>query len=294
MIVDGKAIASEIRARIRDGVAALARRPRLALIIVGEDPATAAFVRMKTRAAQEVGIEIVCKHFANDVPERTVADVLRELGTDERIDGIVIQLPLPPRFDVEQFTSLIPVEKDVDVLSREAIARFRKGELTVLPPVAGAVQAILEFAQIDVVGRDALVIGHGRLVGAPVALLLRHNHARVTVIDRPIADLAEYTKEADLLICGAGVPGLVQPKMLKKGVVLIDAGTSESGGSIVGDAAPSCADVASVFTPVPGGIGPLTVAMLLKNCLLLSRERAMRSPEESSHLNRQIRDERVS
>jgi methylenetetrahydrofolate dehydrogenase (NADP+)/methenyltetrahydrofolate cyclohydrolase len=266
MIVDGKAIAAELRARIRTAVGALPRHPKLALVIVGNERSTEAFVRVKSRAAAEVGIEILFERFHEDAKEADVAAVLERLAQDATVDGIVLQLPLPKRLDAQMLTSLIPVSKDVDVLSREAIAKFRMGELPILPPVAGAIQEILERSHVDVAGKDTLVIGHGRLVGAPVALLLRHNHAHVTVIDRPIADLATYTKEADIIISGAGVPGLIRPEMLREGVVLIDAGTSSDGGAIVGDAIGECAQKASVFTPVPGGVGPVTVAMLLKNC----------------------------
>jgi methylenetetrahydrofolate dehydrogenase (NADP+)/methenyltetrahydrofolate cyclohydrolase len=271
MLIDGKTIASEIRARVRDVVAMLPRRPRLALVIVGDDVSTNAFVRMKSRAAEEVGIEILKEQFPVCASEELICAALERLAVDAQVDGIVLQLPLPAHCSVERLTALIPVAKDVDVLSRAAIAKFRMGELPILPPVAGAIVEILERACVNVSGKDVLVLGHGRLVGAPVALLMRHNHAHLTVIDQPVADLTTYTKEADIIISGTGVAGLLRPEMLKKGVVLIDAGASEQGGTIVGDALPACAEVASVFTPVPGGVGPVTVAILLKNCALAAR-----------------------
>ena len=277
MIIDGKAIAADIRERVQTATLALPRVPALALVIVGDDPATARFVRMKSRMAGEVGIMVHEEHFASDAKEEDIADSLVRLGADMAIDGIVLQLPLPAHLSVDRLTALIPVAKDVDVLSSEAMAKFRMGELPVLPPFAGAVQAVLESAGIQVSGKDVLVIGHGRLVGAPVALLMRHNHAHLTVIDRPVEDLAVHTKEAEIIISGAGVPGLIRREMLTHGVVLIDAGTSEQGGAIVGDAMPDCADVSSVFTPVPGGIGPVTVAILLKNCVIAAQARASAS-----------------
>jgi methylenetetrahydrofolate dehydrogenase (NADP+)/methenyltetrahydrofolate cyclohydrolase len=273
MIVDGKAIAADIRTRIREAVAKLPRRPELSLLIVRNDPATETFVRMKTRAAEGVGIAIRIRRFSQDAKETDVREAITAESKDDAVDGIVLQLPLPESMDVDRLTSLIPIGKDVDVLSRDAMAKFREGTLSILPPVAGAVQEILKRNDVRVEGADALVVGHGRLVGAPAALLLRHMGAHVTVVDRPVAALESMTKDARIIVSGAGVPNLLRPEMLRDGVVLIDAGTSESGGTIVGDASPECVARASVFTPVPGGVGPITVAMLLRNCYLVSRER---------------------
>ena len=158
-----------------------------------------------------------------------------------------------------------------DVLSPDAIALFRKGELRILPPVASAIAEILNTHHISVVEKDVLIVGHGKLVGVPAAILMRHNGAHVTIIEKPTSALPQLTKEADIIVLGVGVPGLLRPSMVKKGVVILDAGTSETGGVLVGDADPECVTHASLFTPVPGGIGPVTVACLMQNIVMLSQ-----------------------
>ncbi len=198
-----------------------------------------------------------------------LVEALRNYGADALIDGVVVQLPLPAYIHVATILAAIPTEKDIDVLSPNAIAKYKNSALKILPPVAAAVQCILEQHAVSVVEKDVVILGNGRLVGAPVALLFRHNHAHVTVFDKPVQELAHVLRDADIVVSGVGKPGLVQPHMLKKGVVLIDAGTSESQGMLVGDVDPACAEHAALMTPVPGGVGPLTVVMLLKNACIM-------------------------
>lgn len=271
MIVDGNIVAKKVYEQIRAAVRTLPRAPTLAVVRVGNDSVTERFVRVKFQRAKEVGIAVREEYFDAHVEEERVADALKRLGADTSVDGIVLQLPLPAHLSVDRLIARIPVAKDIDALSHNSMAKFRTGELPILPPVAAAIQAILEFSGVEVMGKDVLIIGHGRLVGAPAALLMRHNHAHLTVIDRPVANLTAHTKEADIVISGAGTAGLIRPEMLKRGAVLIDAGTSEQSGTIVGDATADCATVCSVFTPVPGGVGPVTVAMLLKNCVIAAK-----------------------
>ncbi len=273
MIVDGRAIAQDLIAKIRTAVAQLPRPPKLAIVISGDDPASRQFVRIKVRRAAEVGIETVVSDLAATAGKQAIIDAIEGYATDEEVDGIVLQLPLPSGLTPEVVVSHIPKEKDIDFLRSDALVGVRTAEAKILPPVAGAIMEILEHTHVDVAGKEVLVLGHGRLVGAPAALLMRHNQAHVTVIDQPVADLAVCSREADVIISGAGKTGIVRPEMLKDGVVLIDAGTSESGGSVKGDIDPHCASKASVYTPVPGGVGPITVAILLKNCYLVSRKR---------------------
>ncbi len=270
MIIDGKILASNILRRVAESITTLPRPPRLAVVLMGDNPAITSFVAIKRRKAKEVGAEFSEHALPPEASTDDICRLLSELAGDHSVDGIVVQLPLLPHVDTPHVLDILPPEKDVDVLSHKAMAAFRKGESPVLPPVAGAIQAILEDAHYDVSGKDVLVLGHGRLVGAPAALFLRHNHAHVTVVDQPTQDLAVFTREADVIVSGVGMPGLLTPDMLKDGVVLIDAGTSESAGKIVGDADGACAERATLFTPVPGGVGPVTVAILFKNLVLLA------------------------
>lgn len=271
MLIDGKAIAEDIREKTARAVRGFPVPPALAIVVVGENPVIESFVRIKKRVGEALGIPVVERRFPGDTPAETLIPDIRELAEDRTIAGIIIQLPLPPHLEPQKILDAVPPEKDVDMLSVESMARFRKGISPILPPVAGAIQEILERNGVAVAGKEVLIIGRGRLVGAPAELLFRHNNAHVTVVGRGVAQMNELLKEADIIVSGAGEPGLLKPEMLKQGVVVIDAGTSESGGKIVGDADPKCGEVASVFTPVPGGVGPIAVALIFKNLLVLAK-----------------------
>jgi len=253
MIVNGKQIAEGVYARL----------PREALklgIIVGEkNPVIDSFVAIKGKAAKKLGIELVRVELLQGVTTNDAVSAVRLLA--EKTDGIIVQLPLPASMDVEVVLSAIPPGKDVDGISPAPLVR---------PPVAEAVAEILITCEIDPKGLTAVVVGAGRLVGAPVAALLALLGAEVSVLTH--GDSMDALKEADIVVLGAGQPGLVQPEHLKDGVVLIDAGTSETGGKLAGDADPACADIASVFTPVPGGVGPIAVAMIFKNLFKLAEK----------------------
>lgn len=273
--VSGRQIAQEWEKSLQHAVSLLQIPPKLALIVVGNDPAMLSFVRLKKSRASEIGILVTESVFPSHVTTEELADCVRAYAVDDTIDGIVVQMPLPAHVALDEVLSLIPVSKDVDVLSLSAMALFRQDELPIAPPVALAVQEICTRYEIVIEDADVLVLGHGRLVGAPVAVWLRHNGARVTVVDRPVARLEEFTKEAEVIISGVGTPCLVRPEHILPGVVLIDAGTSESEGELRGDIDPACQSLARVMTPVPGGVGPITVMMLFRNLVVLAeRSRA--------------------
>jgi methylenetetrahydrofolate dehydrogenase (NADP+)/methenyltetrahydrofolate cyclohydrolase len=189
-------------------------------------------------------------------------------------DAVIVQLPLPEGVNQEELLNSIPVEKDADVLSRAARERFEKGEEgALLPPVVGAIREILQSGNVAIAGKRAVVIGAGFLVGGPVAKWLRQQGADVEVltIESSNEALVAALAEADIIVSGTGSPGLIMPDMIKQGLALIDAGTSESNGKIVGDADPACADKCSLFTPVPGGVGPIAVACLFENAVCQTR-----------------------
>lgn len=247
MLVDGKAIAEDILSSLekeRGNFGALT----LGLVMGEADAATESFIKIKSRAAERLGIEV--KRFGPEEFEKAL-----------ECTGVIVQLPLPGG---EELLSRLPGKKDLDALG---------GGPQVLAPVAGAVAEILARTGVDPKGKKAVVVGAGRLVGAPTAAMLRAKGADVSVITQTRGSL-EDLKTADIVVLGAGEPGLIKPEMLKQGVVLIDAGTSESSGKLAGDADPSCAQVASVFTPVPGGVGPIAVAMIFKNLFSLAKKEA--------------------
>ncbi len=265
--IQGRKIATRILADIREAVETLARPPRLRVIAVGTNAVTASYVRMKERRAADVGILFTQENLPESISPREFIARIRT-GAE---DALVVQLPLPPSQDTETFLAAIPEEKDADVLSPAAFARFARGEKNALiPPVAFAVQQILADAHIDPAGTRAVVVGDGRLVGKPVAAWLIQKGADVRVITRERGSLSADLPQARIIVSGTGSPHLIKPWHIAAGAVLIDAGTAESDGVIVGDIDPACEGKASVFTPVPGGVGPLTIAGLLANVVSLA------------------------
>ena len=245
MLIDGKAIAEEILVsleRERNAFGALT----LGLVMGEADAATESFIKIKSRAAERLGVEV--QHFSPEQFDKAL-----------ECSGVIVQLPLPGG---EELLAKLPGAKDLDALCPNPL---------VPAPVAGAVAEILSRYNLDPKGKKVVVVGAGRLVGVPVATMLKEYGAEVSVITQTRGSLDEL-KTADIVVLGAGEPGLIKPEMLKPGVVLIDAGTSESAGKLAGDADPLCAAVASIFTPVPGGIGPIAVAMIFKNLFALAKK----------------------
>lgn len=266
MLVDGRAIARNVLLDVRKDIESLPV-PIVRAIVVRPSPATESYLLTKAARAEDAGMHLEVMKLADDATAEDVIRAIEEPGAD----SMIVQLPLPDSIDTGRVLDRIPLEKDADVLSKAAYAAFEEGRSdALLPPVAGAVACILETQGIDPKGKRAVVVGKGRLVGEPVSVWLAQQGALVTVLTRESEDRSAL-QDADIIVSGAGVASLIRPEDIKEGVVLIDAGTSESGGSIVGDADPACADKASVFTPVPGGVGPVAVACLFKNAARLAR-----------------------
>ena len=271
MLVDGKKIATLWQEKLKNSVFALQKKPTLAIVIVGNNPVVENFVRMKRKFGETIGASILEFRFDATISTVELCSEVTTLSNRDDIDGLIIQLPLPSHIDVDRVLNAVPTTKDVDMLAQESVVQFARGTAKIFPPVAGAVQEIFEQHDISVEGKEVLVLGYGRLVGKPVSILLRHNNAHVTVIDKAISDLATHAKEAEIIISGVGIPNLLTLDMISSGAILIDAGTSETGGRIVGDLDSACSSVASLMTPVPGGVGPIAVAMLFKNLVILTR-----------------------
>ncbi len=271
MRIDGKQIRDRIKRELRDEVVSLGEKPHLAIISVGENPVIRGFINIKKRFAEEIGVVFTEDIFSYDVTFSQIQKRIEEFSNAPEVTGIIVQLPLPRHLDTDKVLNLIPVSKDVDVLSHDANELIKRNDSSILTPVVGAIIEICKEASVEIRDKKVLVVGHGRLVGAPSAAWFRKQGGQVTVLDRPTENLAEITRNADIIVCGVGSAGLITPEMLKHGVVILDAGTSEEGGLIVGDADPRCEKVASVFTPVPGGIGPITVAIIFRNLILLNK-----------------------
>lgn len=257
MTVDGKALAGQIFRELKNQVTHLDVKPHLTVFTCAPNFATKKYLNLKAKRAKEVGIGV------------NVIELPETITTDEAIqsiehasmqtDGIIVQLPLPGHLDTDAILKCIPPNMDVDGV------HYQVGSHSPVHPVAGAIALIAHHHDILLAGQKVVVVGNGRLVGKPAAAWAKSQGANVTILDRNSADKEVVIKEADVLILGVGQPGMITPEMVKDGVIIFDAGTSESGGQLVGDADPACAKKAALFTPVPGGIGPLTVAILLKN-----------------------------
>lgn len=267
MLIDGNAVANEIYAELKKERARMPHPPRLGIIVGVQDGATAAYVRLKERRAAELGVEVKKEILTPSTTSDGAAALVQDLSRTQ--NGVVVQLPLPQGLAAATVLSAIAPRVDVDALN----PTVNEIERAVHAPIAEAIDEIFNRTNVNLRDAKAVVVGAGPLVGAPAAALLRRCGASVTTVTLEQGSL-EQLKDADIVVLGAGSPGLVKPEMLKQGVVLIDAGTSESNGKMVGDADPRCAEVSSLFTPVPGGVGPITIAMLFKNLFALTRASA--------------------
>src|SRR3990167_3643264 len=272
MIIDGKKLAEEIKAELKAEVLRLNKKLRLAVIKVGEDKVTEKFLEQKKKFGDAVGIDVRIYDLPADITTNKLREKLAEVVHIKENAGVIVQLPLPTHINTQYILDGIIPEKDPDMLSSKSIGLFSSGRSKILPPIVGAIKYIFDRNNVDVKGKQVTVIGAGKLVGKPVATWLINQGAAVTIIDENTIDPTLHTMGADILISGVGEPNLITADMIKDGVIAIDCGTSEANGKVVGDLDPKIADKASLFTPVPGGVGPLTVAMLFKNLVELAKK----------------------
>lgn len=264
MIVDGKAIAQSVYDEVRAAAAARAVPPHLTIFTCAPDFATQKYLALKQKKAQEVGISINVVEFPIAI---TTDEVVQSITQAQmQTEGIVVQLPLPEHIDTTAVINAIPVRYDVDGMHYDGTTA------TILSPVVGAIALICKQHDVLLAAQRVVVVGNGRLVGKPAALWAQKQGAEVTVVtkDTDPDAVTQAIATADVIISGAGTPHLITSEMIKTGVLLFDAGTSEDGGDLTGDIDPACAEHASLYTPVPGGIGPITIAVLLRNLLTLS------------------------
>jgi methylenetetrahydrofolate dehydrogenase (NADP+)/methenyltetrahydrofolate cyclohydrolase len=271
-IVDGKRVAAAMRAEIRERIQGLRRDnrgvPGLAVVRVGDDPASAAYVRSKAKACQEVGIAAREIGFPGFVPHDELVAHLGALNRDAAVHGILVQLPLPPHLDERAVLETVDPVKDVDGFTYANIGRLVENRARFVPCTPAGILELLDREKIEIAGRRAVVVGRSEIVGKPTAMLLLHRHATVTICHSRTADLAAETRRADILIAAAGRPRLITGSMVTPGAAIVDVGITRVGGRLVGDVDfDSVEPVASAVTPVPGGVGPMTVAMLLRNTL---------------------------
>lgn len=267
MLVDGRKIAKDLEEKLSTELL-FSTPKKVCFVTFGGNAATEQFVKMKSRVAERIGIAVEIKSYPEVRTTNEAKEIVSVLGKND-YDGIVVQLPLTSGIDTQTILDEIPPLKDIDVLGTVAKNAYMNGGTNRVPPVARAVQEILESCGIKLTRKKIVVVGRGRLVGEPVHLMLRRMNVLhdVVDIDTPESEKLALLKNADVIISGIGVPHGIKPSMVKQGVVLIDAGTSEQAGKLAGDIDPACEDKASYLTPVPGGVGPVTVVSLLRNLL---------------------------
>ena len=274
-LIDGKALAKKIQSELKTKIDQLkpkiGRPPGLAVLMVGDNPASAVYVRNKEKACQKVGIVSLGQHFPGNATQAELEQVIAQLNQDERVDGILVQLPLPEHLDSIALLRCIDPDKDADGLHQVNLGKLVRSESGLRSCTPGGVMRILKEYDLNPAGKKAVVIGRSILVGKPVALMLLEANATVTIAHSHTSDLGSVCREADILVAAVGKPEMITRDMIKPGAIVIDVGinrveTTEGKSKLVGDVAfAEVAEIASYITPVPGGIGPMTVAMLLSN-----------------------------
>jgi methylenetetrahydrofolate dehydrogenase (NADP+)/methenyltetrahydrofolate cyclohydrolase len=270
--MDGAALAARIRAEVTADAAELGVLG-LATVLVGDDPASRIYIGRKHEAAREVGIEPHDHHLPAETSEADVLALVSELNADDSVDGILVQLPLPGHVDESRVLRSVTPVKDVDGFHPANAGRLYLDEPTFVPATPLGIMALLEEYEVPLEGARAVVIGRSTIVGKPTALLLLRANATVTICHSRTADLDRHTAEADVLVAAVGRAGIISAEMVKAGAVVIDVGVNRTEAGLRGDVDPNAAERAALLTPVPGGVGPMTIAMLLRNTLKAARYR---------------------
>lgn len=275
MIIDGKSIAATIRQEIKSQVTEFTEKtgvkPGLAVILVGENPASLVYVSQKEKACQEVGISSFKIALPENISQEDLEKKVEELNSDSSIHGILVQLPVPDHLNEKRIIEKISPDKDVDGFHPLNVGRLVVGEKTFIPCTPQGVIELIERSNVEIEGKHAVVVGRSNIVGKPVALLLLQKNATVTICHTRTRNLPEVTREADILVAAAGKPHLITANMVKEGACVIDVGITRVNGKLVGDVDFEKVEKKALVTPVPGGVGPMTVAMLLKNTLQAAR-----------------------
>lgn len=277
-VIDGKAVAAAVRERVKVDVAAYVeeagRTPALATVLVGDDPASEIYVRNKRRTTEEVGMRSIHHGPEASIRQEELLELVRELGEDDEVDGLLVQLPLPAHLDSDAVVQALNPEKDVDGLTPVNAGLLAHGTPGLVPCTPAGVMELLAHEGVELEGAEAVVVGRSKLVGVPVARLLLQANATVTVCHSRTRDLDATCRRADVLVAAVGVPRLLGKEAVKEGAIVIDVGMNRLEDGLSGDVDyEAAAEVAAAITPVPGGVGPMTIAMLLSNTLQAARSR---------------------
>jgi methylenetetrahydrofolate dehydrogenase (NADP+)/methenyltetrahydrofolate cyclohydrolase len=271
-LIDGKTLAAKVRAEVAAEVADLGH-VGLATILVGEDPASEIYIRGKHKAARDAGFESFDHHLPADTSEEALLALIAEINADDAVDGLLVQLPVPDHLDENTVIEAISPAKDIDGLHPMNAGRLALGRPALVPGTPMGVMRMLEEYEIETSGANAVVVGRSNIVGKPMAQLLLRAHATVTICHSRTRDLAAHTLEADILVAAVGKLHVIEADMVKPGAAVIDVGMNRTDDGLFGDVDPAAADRAGFLTPVPGGVGPMTIAMVLKNTVAAARAR---------------------
>ena len=269
MIIDGKKLAQEIIEKLKEERKKISKKIRLAIVLVGNDPASLSFIKQKEKIAKEIGIDTRIYQYEDSIKTKELRKKVGEICRVTYNRGIIVQLPLPSLINTQVVLNAILPQKDPDVLCEKNLGNFYTDRLSILPPVLASIRFLLEKYKIDIEGKNVLIIGRGRLVGKPASLWFINQRATVIVANSKTKDLKEFIRKADIIITSAGKPGLITGDLIKKEAVIFDAAVVSESGKLKGDCDNSVKDKAGFITPVPGGIGPLCVTFLFKNLLEL-------------------------
>ena len=267
-IMDGKNLSNIIKDDLRKEISQYVQTPILAVITIGDDEASKVYVRNKRKSCEQVGFSFLHFDYLSEVEEQVVIDKIKELNKDKSINGIIVQLPIPDNFNERKIINTIDVSKDVDGLTDNSILRRMNNKDALIPCTTKGILELLDYYKIDLESKRVVVVGRSELVGAPTYQECLKRNATVTICHSKTKNLGSITSNADVLIVATGKKYLIDKNMVKEGSIIIDAGISREDGKIYGDVNPNVSEKCSYLTPVPGGIGPMTVVMLLKNTLI--------------------------
>ena len=265
ILLDGKSLSAKIKDELKGNINSYVQTPILAVITIGDDAASEVYVKNKRKACEYVGMSFLHLDYASCVKEEVVIKKIKQLNKDKSINGIILQLPIPDNFNVSKIINTIDPSKDVDGLTNTQAGKLIQNEKCLMPCTPKGIMEILKEYKIELEGKHVVIVGRSILVGKPLMLECINKNATVTICHSKTRDLKSYTKDADILIVAAGKKHLIDKTMIKKGSVIIDVGINREDGKLFGDVNPNVEEVCGYLTPVPGGVGPMTVAMLLKN-----------------------------
>lgn len=267
-ILDGKSLSGKLKDDIIIEFSTHKRIPILAVITIGDDSSSEVYVRNKKKACEYVGFSFMHFSYTSDTKENIIIKKIKELNKDDTVNGILLQLPIPEKYDVDKILNTIDPKKDVDGLTNVSMGKLMNRKYEMIPCTPKGIMEIIKFYNIDLEGKNVCVVGRSSLVGKPISMLCSDKNATVTICHSKTQNLKKHTKDADILIVAVGKKWLIDKTMIKKDAIIIDVGINTEDGKIYGDVNPNVESVCSMMTPVPGGVGPMTVACLLQNTFI--------------------------